>query len=80
MYKHAPPCTKVIVFTHLRITVWKKLHNQSAKEYGTLGYFQALLHLNTVKANVKKSVDANLEFLDTMFKGNILACSCKMDK
>ena len=54
---------------------WK---SQSAKEHGTLGHFQGLLHRNTVKADVKKSVDANLEFLDTVFKGHILACACKI--
>ena len=43
-----------------------------------MGYFQGLLHRNTVKADVKKSVDANLEFLDTVFKGHILACACKI--
>jgi hypothetical protein len=58
--------------------VWKKLYSQSAKEHGTLRHFQALLNRNTVKADVKKSVDANLEFLDTVFKGHILACACKI--
>lgn len=55
--------------------MWKKLYSQSAREHGTLRYFQGVLHRNTV---VKKAVDANLEFLDTVFKGHILACVCKI--
>ena len=43
-----------------------------------MGHFQGLLHRNIIKADVKKSVDANLEFLDTVFKGHILACACKI--
>ena len=58
--------------------MWKKLYSQSAREHGTLRYFQGLLHRNTVKADVKKAVDVNLEFLDTVFKGHILACACKI--
>ena len=53
------------------------MYRQSAREHGTLRFFQGLLHRNTVKADVKKAVDANLEFLDTVFKGHILACACK---
>lgn len=31
-----------------------------------------------MKSDVKKAVDANLEFLDTVFKGHILACACRV--
>ena len=44
------------------------MYRQSAREHGTLRFFQGLLHRNTVKADVKKAVDANLEFLDTGLK------------
>ena len=43
-----------------------------------MGYFKSLLHRNNVKADVKKAVDADLEFLITVFKGHILACACKI--
>ena len=51
-----------------------------------MGHFQGLLHRNTIKADadadadadVQKSVDANLEFLVTVFKGNFHACACKI--
>lgn len=59
--------------------MWKKLyHKQSAGQHGTLRHFQALLQRNTVNANVKKAVDANLEFLHTVFKGLILSEACKI--
>ena len=54
------------------------MYAQSAREHGTLRYFQGLLHRNTVNADVKKAVDANLEFMDTVFKGHILACACRI--
>ena len=31
-----------------------------------------------MKADVKKAVDANLEFLMAVFKGHILACACQI--
>ena len=36
------------------------------------------MHRNNVKADVKKAVDANLEFLLTVFRGHVLACACKI--
>ena len=54
------------------------MYSQSARDHGTLGYFQGLLHRHTVKVDVKKSVDANLEFLLTVFRGHVLACACKI--
>ena len=67
-----------ILITILQRVAWKKLYAQSAREHGTLRYFQGLLHRNTVNADVKKAVDANLEFMDTVFKGHILACACRI--
>jgi len=58
--------------------VWKKLYSQSASEHWTLRYFQGLLHRSNIKADVKKAVDANLEFLSTVFKAHILACACNI--
>lgn len=52
------------------------MYSQSAREHSTLDYFRGLLHHNTVNADVKKAVDANFEFLFTVFKGHILACAC----
>ena len=57
--------------------VWK-MYEESAKDHGTLRYFQSLLNCNTVTADVKKAVDANLEFLLMVFKGHILACACQI--
>jgi len=42
-----------------------------------LRYFQSLLNQNTFKSDVKKAVDANLEFLATVFRGHILTSACK---
>ena len=54
------------------------MYGQSARDHGTLRYFQSLLNRTTVKSDVKKAVDANLEFLLTVFKGHILACACQI--
>ena len=54
--------------------IWKALQ-QSARDHGTLGYFVAC---NTVTTDPKKAVDANLEFLDTVFKGHFLASACSI--
>ena len=64
-------------FTHFLQVAWKKLYGRSASDHGTLRYFQSLLNRNTVKSDVKKAVDANLEFLATVFRGRILASACK---
>ena len=53
------------------------MYGQSAKDHGTLKYFQSLLNCNTVKADVK-AVDTNLEFVLTVFKGHILSCACQI--
>ena len=58
--------------------VWKTLLRQSAGDHGTLGYFRSLLNRNTITTDPKKAVDANLEFLDTVFKGHLLASACKI--
>ena len=56
------------------------MYGQSAKDHGTLRYFQSLLNCNTVKADVKNADDANFEFLLTVFKGHVLACACQILK
>ena len=63
---------------HTQQVAWRKLYAQSASEHGTLRYFQGLLHRTNVKADVKKAVDANQEFLSTVFKAHILAYACNM--
>ena len=55
--------------------IWKTLYGQSSGDHGTLGYFRSLLNHNTVNADTKKAVDANLEFLSTVVKGHLLACA-----
>ena len=50
----------------------------SASDHGTLWYFKSLLRCTTVTSDVKKAVDANVEFLMTVFKGHILAKACKI--
>lgn len=63
--------------SHFQV-VWKKMYGQSSRDHGTLRYFQSLLNRTTVKSDVKKAVDADLEFLLTVFKGHVLACACKI--
>ena len=53
--------------------VWKTLYGKSASDHGTLCYFKSLLRRTTVTSDVKKAVDANVEFLLTVFKGHVLA-------
>ena len=58
--------------------IWKTLYGQSSGDHGTLGYFRSLLNRNTVNADTKKAVDANLDFLSTVVKGHLLACACRI--
>ena len=46
---------------------------ESASDHGTLCYFKSLLRHTTVACDVKKAVDAMVEFLLTVFKGHALA-------
>ena len=57
---------------------WKKLYRKSASDHGTLCYFKSLLRRTTVTSDVKKAVDANVEFLLTVFKGHVLAKACEI--
>lgn len=57
---------------------WKNLYGKSASDHGTLCYFKSLLRRTTVTSDVKKAVDANVEFLLTVFKGHVLAKACEI--
>ena len=50
----------------------------SSGDFGTLRHFQVLLNRTNVKQDVKKAVDANLEFYLTVMKGHLLAYACKI--
>ena len=67
--------TGICVFLQV---IWKKLYKKSARDHGTLGYFRSLLNRTTVTAEVKKAVDANLDFLTTVVKGHLLARACRI--
>ena len=54
------------------------MYGKSASDHGTLCYFKSLLRRTTVTSDVKKAVDANVEFLLTIFKGHVLAKACKI--
>lgn len=58
--------------------VWKKLYGKSASDHGTLCYFKSLLRRTTVTSDVKKAVDANVEFFFAVFKGHVLAKACEI--
>lgn len=63
-------CTQVI---------WKRLYNQSsARDHGTLGFFRSKLNRITVTKDVKKDVNAALDFLLTVVKGHLLAAACEI--
>ena len=47
-------------------------------DFGTLGHFKSVLNRSNVTKDVKKAVDANVEFITTVFKGHLLACACKI--
>ena len=50
--------------------MWKQLYKQSsARDHGTLGFF---------KTDVKKDVNATLDFLLTVVKGHLLAVTCEV--
>ena len=72
-------CTyKCIAHVHSLFTgCLEKLYGRSASDHGTLRYFQSPLNRNTVKSDVKKAVNANFEFLATVFRGHILTSACK---
>ena len=50
------------------------MYGKSASDHGTFCYFKSLLRRTTVTSDVKKAVDANIEFLLTVFK--VLAKAC----
>lgn len=59
--------------------IWKILYGHSSRDRGTLGHFRSLLNrTKTVKKDCKKAVDANLEFLEVVFKGHLLASACRI--
>ena len=55
---------------------WKHLYSKSLSNYGTLAFFTSQLQRLSVSKEPKKSVDATIEFLDTVVKGHWLACAC----
>ena len=59
--------------------IWKRLYNQtSARDHGTLGFFRSKLNRITVTKDVKKDVNATLDFLLTVIKGHLLAIACEI--
>ena len=48
-----------------------------SRDHRTLGCFQSLLNRYNVK-DLKKEVDASIDFLLTVVKGHFLACACKI--
>lgn len=59
---------------------WKKLFSKGAGNHGTLAFFRNKLGRTAVSKEPKKSVDATIEFLDTVTKGHWLACACEILK
>lgn len=57
---------------------WKHLFSKSANDYGTLAFFRNKLNRVAVTKEPKKSVDATIEFLDTVIKGHWLGCACEI--
>ena len=74
-------CTHIThVHTHTHDTcthitqqvIWKQLYKQSsASDHGTLGFFRCKLNRTTVSTDVKKDVNAALDFLLTVVKGHL---------
>ena len=59
--------------------IWKQLYQQSsARDHGTLGLFRCKLNRVTVKTDVKKDVNATLDFFLTIVKGHLLAVACEI--
>ena len=59
--------------------IWKRLYNQtSARDHGTLGFFRSKLNQITVTKDVKKDVNATLDFLLIVVKGHLLATACEI--
>ncbi len=57
---------------------WKHLYSTSSPDHGTLAYFRGKLNRVSVSKEPKKSVDACIEFLDTVMKGHWLGCACEV--
>ena len=61
------------------MVIWKRLCNQSsARDHGTLGFFRSKLNQIKVTKDVKKDVNATLDFLLTVVKGHLLAAACEI--
>ena len=50
----------------------------SASDHGTLGFFRCKLNRTTVNVDVKKDVNATLDFFLTVVKGHLLAVACEI--
>lgn len=59
---------------------WKKLFCKGAGNHGTLAFFKNRLGRTAVSHEPKKSVDATIEFFDTVTKGHWLGCACEILK
>ena len=57
---------------------WKKLFRKGAGDHGTLAFFRNKLGRIAVSHEPKKSVDATIEFFDTVTKGHWLGCACEI--
>ena len=55
---------------------WKNLYSKSSSDYGTLAFFRSRLNRVAVSNEPKKSVDATIDFLETVTKGHWLGCAC----
>ena len=73
-------CSESCVHIIMQV-IWKQLYQQSsARDHGTLGFFRCKLNRVTVKTDVKKDVNATLDFFLTVVKGHLLAVACDINK
>ena len=66
----------ILLLVYSTQVAWKRLYSKSSGDHGTLSFFRTILHRKTVNSDVKKAVDANIDFLNTVFKGHVLASAC----
>ena len=54
------------------------MYAQSPMDHGTLRYFRDILHRVSVGKDTKKDINACIDFLLTVVKGNLIACACEI--
>ena len=71
-----PPHDQKLWLTHLQVW-WKAEYGKSSGDHGTLAFSRSSrLNRIAVTKELKKDVNACIDFISTVMKGYFLACAC----